>query len=1295
MPLKCWLSLPKAPVSWKPFALVRLGGSFLKRLPGPVFPCSLKRPARQLKADFGNPTKKPLNRPGFLVQRAAQFWLTGLVAISPPAFALEWQTSQNTRFAQVQVQAGKTGFTLLSPAQTGVIFTNALALSFSLTNQIFLNGSGVAAGDMDDDGWCDLFFAGLGTQSALYRNLGQWQFRDVTREAGIQGKLVDATGAAFVDIDGDGDLDLLVNTLGHGIRLFLNNGRGVFEDASARFPVSQKGSMSLAIGDFDGDGFLDVYVANYRTNTLRDLPNTRFRVTIVAGKPVVARVNDRPVSEPDLVGRYSVSPGGTIVEHGEEDVLYRNVAGTNFVPVPFTGGAFLNEDGQPLSAPLYDWGLTAMFRDLNQDGLPDLYVCNDFESVDRIWINKGGGRFQALDRLALRKTSLFSMGIDFADLNRDGFDEIFVVDMLSRDHQRRHIQIGDVKPPVLAMGEIDNRPQYSRNTLFLNRGDGTYAEIASLSGLEASEWSWVPAFLDVDLDGYEDLLIVNGHERDGQNVDAAREVERLKHERPLSNLEQLQLRTLFPALHTPNLAFRNRHDLTFEETGRAWGFDLAGATQGMALADLDNDGDLDVVLNSLNQGASLYRNDGDLPRLAVRLKGEPPNTRGIGARISVLGGPVPQTQEMICGGRYLSSDDAMRVFAAGHASNSLTIQVRWRSGKETTITGARGNSIYEISEAGSTVPRPARKAVPEPLFEEVSALLGHTHAEDWYDDFAREPLLPKRLSQMGPGVAWVDLDGDGWEDLIIASGKGKPPAIFQNRQRAGFAPKPPLLQTNDSIVTRDQTALVGWTKGAGKEGVLVGLANYEDGKSSGPMVMALAADEPFSVEMLAAEQFSAGPLALADVDGDGSLDLFVGGQVLPGHYGQACSSRLYLSKNGKFVLDPQNSAVFAHPGMVNGALFADLNGDGQPDLLLACDWGPLRIFLNQGGRFTEATGRWGLDRYTGWWNGVAAGDFDNDGRLDIVAANWGRNSKYQNHRTEPLRLYYADAEGTEGLFTVESYFDEPLKKWVPWATLEDMSRVFPGVMGRFKNHADYGLASVEDILAAARHPARVLEVNWLETTVFFNRGDHFDPAVLPIEAQLAPAFAVLVGDFNGDGHEDIFVSQNFFATRPETPRYDGGRGLLLEGDGRGGFRAVPGPESGIKIYGDQRGAALCDYDHDGKVDLVVTQNGAATKLYHNRKARSGLRIAVRAGPGNPHGIGASLRLGGKGGWGPLREIHGGGGYWSDDAKVQVMTLEETPEQIQVRWPGGVMATFPLPPGLRNIVVAPDGVHPGE
>ncbi|MBI4325045.1 MAG: VCBS repeat-containing protein, partial [Chloroflexi bacterium] len=586
-------------------------------------------------------------------------------------------------------------------------------------------------------------------------------------------------------------------------------------------------------------------------------------------------------------------------------------------------------------------------------------------------------------------------------------------------------------------------------------------------------------------------------------------------------------------------------------------------------------------------------------------------------------------------------------------------------------------------------PATAHSSSP-PFFQDASALLQHVHHEEAFDDFARQPLLPRLLSQLGPGVAWADGDLDGHDDLIIGSGKNGTLAFYRNEGNGRFTR--PTLPALSRPLADDSAGLVVMTSGTGPVSLLVGLSNYEGPATNAPSVVqyAISGQTAAQAGSLPATAWASGPLALADTDGDGDLDLFVGGRVLPGRFPEAASSLFYRNADGRFQLDEANSPSMQNVGMVSGAVFSDLNGDGHPDLALACEWGPIRVFLSEQGRFKEATEQLGLSQYKGWWNGVTTGDFDGDGRLDVVGSNWGRNSRYESHRTRPLRMYYGDLDGDGTTDIVEAYFDPAMGKIVPERALGPMSRGSPKVRQLFSSHRAYAEASVEDIFGESLKAGRLHEANWLESTLFLNRGDHFEARVLPVQAQIAPAFGISVGDLDGDGNEDLFLSQNFFATQPETCRYDGGRGLWLKGDGHGGWVAVSGQQSGVRVYGEQRGCALADYDEDGRVDLAVTQNGAATKLFHNVGAKPGLRVRLKGPPANPLGIGAQIRLLFGTHSGPIREIHAGSGYWSQDSAVQVMGAPQPPSKIWVRWPGGKATTSEIPPGARGIEIGRDG-----
>jgi enediyne biosynthesis protein E4 len=1205
---------------------------------------------------------------------------------APPA----WHEEAGVRWRELDPAGRRAdGFTRLAATTTGIAFSNMVSDSAAFQNRHLMHGSGVAIGDVNGDGRPDLYLCRIEGPNALYLNEGGWHFREAARERGVALGDRPSTGAVFADLDGDGDLDLVVTSMGGRNSLFLNDGQGRFSDATARsgFVPQGRGSTTATLADVDGDGDLDLYVANYKARTMLDSLSPQQR----AFDQIVKQTGNQFEVIPERRADYRLQEredlkAVTLIQRADPDWFFLNDGHGGFTREPLAGNPrFLDEAGHPLTEEPEDFGLAARFYDVNGDGAPDLYVANDFEDPDQFWINDGSGHFRLIAKQAVRRSANSDMAVDFADIDRDGNVDLFQVDMLANDGRRRKTQVPTHTTFAKQLGEYTERSQWQRNALLLNRGDGTFAEISDFAGVAASGWSWSALFLDVDLDGYEDLLIGNGHTWDLMDADIQ---ERLKS--TVTGVDWRQERKFYPALQLPNVAFRNRGNRTFEDRSAAWRWGTeADISHGIAAGDFDGDGDLDVVVNRLNAPAAVMRNDAAGPRIAVRALGAAPNTAAIGARLLVRGGAVPeQSREVTAGGLYLSGSDQELSFATGKA-DFVELEVRWRDGTVSRVAHARPGRLYEVRQSGAAPPVLPSSRPADVLFEDVSSHLNARHAEQRFNDFVRQPFLDLQLSQLGPGVSWLDLDGDGDDDLLVPDGAGGELAWYRN-DPGRFT----RVSLGVAAGDLDFTMALGLPAAEGTE-LLFGRSTYRaksladalavapverlrlghDGRRSGPPAAVLQADTA-----------SGGPLALADVDADGDLDLFVAGRVIAGAYPVPPSSHLYLNQNGHLVLDAANDPAFRLVGMVSAVVFTDLDADGDADLALAVDWGPVKVFLNQAGRFTEATESWGLSRWLGSWKGLAAGDFDGDGRMDLVATNWGRNTPFSADSAAPLYLYVGNFGAGSAVDLLPAAYDSRLHAIAPLASFSRLSWAMPDLRRRIATFAEYADAPIDKVIGPSFSRAQRIQLTTLNHLVFLNRGGRFEPQPLADEAQFAPAFAAVPGDFDGDGKEDLFLAQNFSQTEIGTPRFDAGRGLLLLGDGKGGLTPVPGQRSGIVIYGDQRGAAASDYDGDGRLDLAVAQNAAETRLYRNRGSAPGLRVRLVGPTGNPAAVGAALRIRYAEGDGPVREIHAGSSYWSQDGLVQVLALRATPKSVWVRWPGGKTTEVPLTPGQREIVI---------
>lgn len=1196
---------------------------------------------------------------------------------------LEWIEENSFRWAKLPViESDKYGFQRVPSSFTGITFNNQLSDDQAAGNRIYLNGSGVAAGDVTGNGYVDLYFTSLMGSNKLYQNLGNFNFEDITEKAGVKHSGFLSTGSVFADVNGNGKLDLLITSLNKKNSLYLNNGDGTFtyvEDSG--FGLAE-GSTTMALTDISGNGYPDLYIVKNKHKSPRDL----FDIQNFTKENFFSEDGIRPPY--DQYYRI-VSHGNklSVREIGEKDELYFNIGDGSFRKVNNPEDYFFASDGSKLGLDL-DWGLSAKFRDLNNDGLQDLYVANDFWTPDRIWINQGDNTFRALDTLSIPNLSYSSMEVDFTDVDQNGTTDIFVLDMLDSTHEVRMLHMIPEEPFPLEKGNYKYRPQYNRNSFYYNRGDTTFAEISYLMGLQASEWSWATEFVDIDLDGFEDVIVSNGYMFDLQNIDAQREASL-----DVEN-EKLTFKTYilgFPNLPQRNRIFRNDGDLTFNDMSENWGFRDKDISQGMVTADLDNDGDLDLVINRMNDEAALFNNIGDADRLAIRLVGSQPNSQAIGAKLRLIGGEIEkQYKEISSGGDYLSGSDPLVVFAANKENKNQVLNITWPDGSLSTIDSLKSNRIYEIYEDSTKkkLPKMAsdKNRSIQTLFEDKTTSLSHIHHENQFEDFSIQPLLPYRLSQMGPGISWIDIIGDDSEELLIGSGRNGKMGVYKVEDNSDFSSID--IGRLGSISPGDQTSIVGW-KTQNLTHIILGVANYEIGRKDVPSAIHFKFQEGTLIETnpLPANLSSTGPIAVADYTGDGKIDVFIGGRFIPGQYPRDASSKLYRNDNGNLIQDPDNNKLLNDLGLVTSALFIDYNLNGQQDLIVTTEWGTLQLFENRDGTFIDRTTDLGLDEYSGWWQGIATGDFTGNGYPDIVVTNIGENSLYQLYSDQkPLKLFYDDFTGNKSVEILDTYFDNSTGGYVPRRQFQDYAAI-KHLFDEVDNNTLFANSTVDDLLNIDSENLPQKKINTLKHLIFLNsEGESFEAKPLPTQTQFTASFYAGTADVDNDGYEDIFLSQNFFAfANPQkTPRLDSGRGIWLKGDGTGNFKVVPGHISGVKVYGEQRGAALGDYNKDGKIDLVVSQNATKTRVFENQSDKRGIRVKLVGPDDNLNGIGSTIRLVYKNGeMGPAKYIQAGSGYWSQNSAVPILGISGDPEAIKVRWADGVDQLYKFKEGQMD------------
>ena len=1043
-------------------------------------------------------------------------------------------------------------------------------------------GGGVAIGDANGDGLADVYLTRPTGGCRFYQNLGGFKFKDVTAASGLEDEGAWGLGASFADIDNDGDLDLYVCGFACPNRLFINDGSGKFQEKAAEFGLSFSGaSVMMAFADYDNDGDLDGYLLTNRIDPPADM----------RGKGRAAKINGK-WHVPEEYLEYSdvlVKPDGNphVIQAGQYDHLFRN-----------DGGKFVDASGE---AGIHGnhFGLSATWWDYNNDGLPDLYVANDFYGPDHLYRNDGDGTFTDVARDALPHTPWFSMGSDAADINNDGLIDFVASDMSGTNHYRQKMAMGEMSENAWFLTSAEPR-QYMRNAVFINTGSDRFMEAAYLTGLANSNWTWSMKFADFDCDGRVDLFVSNGMTRDWFNSDLrARSL-------AMGGFGDPRWRDFWmaqPPLKEQNLAFQNKGNMQFESVGEPWGLNLNSVSFGAALGDFDGDGDLDLIVNNFQETPAVYRNQATANRVVILLRGTTSNRFGIGASVRIETDSGIQVRQMFPARGFMSCDENAIHFGLGSDEAITRMTVTWPSGMiqefrdiaaNQTITVTEREQGSEESVASDPDPSPS-------LFVVASQFNVGSHKETPFDDFALQPLLPRKLSQLGPRIAVGDIDADGDPDLYIGGAADHSGQICRNDGGGKFS----SLASPWDQMSEDTDAAFFDADGDGDLDLYVvsgGVECNPDSELLRDRLYLNTGDGAFtkSTKALPDLRDSGGTIAIADIDHDGDTDLFIGGRVIPGQYPLAPRSRILLNKGGKFRdATVEVSEGLSLTGLVTDAIWSDIDGDGWLDLLVTHEWGPVKVWKNTEGRLTELP-QPEIGNLTGWWNSITAGDIDHDGDPDFAVMNFGLNTKYQTSIEKPAQLFFGDFDGSGTMRLIEAAFESEIL--FPVRGRSCTTSAIPSLAARFNDFDSFARASLSEIYPAAQlERAHQFRANTLESGILVNDGlGQLTFRPLPRLAQIAPAFGAAFADVDSDGILDLYIVQNFFGPEPETGHMDGGVSLLLKGDGLGEFEPMWPNESGLIVSGDAKDVAADDFDGNGSVDFVVSVNDGNPLLFLNQ-----------------------------------------------------------------------------------------------